>query len=81
MPKFYFQLLDGTGQDAVESEFEFDNFEVARSQAKSALGEMAREGLPEDPSNMMSVEILDGDRNPLLEIRLTFDEIWKPGLT
>lgn len=36
MPKFYFQRLDGTGQDAVESELEFDSFGVARSEAESS---------------------------------------------
>jgi hypothetical protein len=78
MPKFFFQLLDGSGQDAVESEFEFSNLHAARSEAKNALGEMARDGLPNDPANIMSVEIFAAERQPLLEVRLTYNEIRKP---
>lgn len=78
MPKFYFQLLDGTGRDATESEFELEDLQGARLQARRALGEMADEGLPNDSADMMSVEILDAERIPLLELRLTFDEIHKP---
>jgi len=77
MPNFIFQLLDGTGRDAVEREAEFNDFQAARQEARRALGSLANDGLPEDPANMMSVEVLDADRNPLLEVRLTFDEIRK----
>jgi hypothetical protein len=77
MPRYLFQLLDGTGADATELERECDTFEDARANAKIMLSDMVRSGLPEDSGNMMSVEIFDADKLPLVELRMTFDEIAK----
>ncbi|MBP2444807.1 hypothetical protein JOH51_002246 [Rhizobium leguminosarum] len=41
------------------------------------LAEMAAEGLPAEPLNMLSVELFDERRRPLAEIRLILEEIAK----
>jgi hypothetical protein len=71
MPKFVTQLLDATGADASEVEFDFESLADAKLETRAALGEMGRDGLPDDPMKMISAEIFDKDRNPLLELRPT----------
>jgi len=78
MPRYLFQLIDGSAADATEMDFEFDTFGAARSKAKTMLCEMVLKGLPEHTGDMMSVEIFDANKVPLLELRMTFDKIAKP---
>ncbi|WP_442981241.1 DUF6894 family protein [Rhizobium sp. S152] len=77
VPRYIFQLLDGTGADANEHAHDFDTFDDARSHAKTLLCEMVQNGLPDAPGAMMSVEIFGADKGPLTELRMTFDEIAK----
>ena len=48
-----------------------------RATLAPVLAEMAAEGLPTAPLNMMSVELFDESRRPLAEIRLILEEIAK----
>ncbi|ANP86536.1 DUF6894 family protein [Rhizobium leguminosarum] len=77
MPKFYFQLFDRDGAGATETGYDFDSVEAAKAEARRVLAEMAAEGLPTAPLNMMSVELFDESRRPLAEIRLILEEISK----
>ncbi|MCJ9695259.1 hypothetical protein MOV76_27110 [Rhizobium sp. PRIMUS64] len=77
MPKFYFQLFDRDGAGATETGYDFDSIEAAKTEARRVLAEMAAEGLPTAPLNMMSVELFDENRRPLAEIRLILEEIAK----
>ena len=77
MPKFYFQLLDGDGVGATETGYEFASIKAAKAEARRVLAEMAAEGLPAEPLNMLSVELFDESRRPLAEIRLILEEIPK----
>ncbi|OWV70164.1 hypothetical protein ATY77_19180 [Rhizobium sp. R634] len=76
MPKFYFQLFDRDGVGS-ETGYEFESIEVAKAEARRVLAEMAAEGLPAPPLNMLSVELFDDSRSPLAEIRLILEEIAK----
>lgn len=77
MPKFIFQLVDGTSSDATEIEHDFPSLDDAKREARQTLGEMAREGLPAKPLNMLSVEIFDANNSPLHEVRLLLEELEK----
>nr|WP_205923406.1 hypothetical protein [Rhizobium leguminosarum] len=77
VPKFYFQLFDRDGVGATETGYDFDSIEAAKAEARRVLAEMAAEGLPTAPLNMMSVELFDESRRPLAEIRLILEEIAK----
>lgn len=70
MPKFYFQLFDRDGAGTTETAYDFASIEAAKAEARRVLAEMATEGLPAAPLNMMSVELFDESRRPLAEIRL-----------
>ncbi|PCK83641.1 hypothetical protein CPT32_28050 [Rhizobium sophoriradicis] len=77
MPKFYFQLFDRDGAGVTETGYEFETVEAAKAEARRVLAEMAAEGLPAAPLNMLSVELFDESRRPLAEIRLILEEIAK----
>ncbi|MBX5165057.1 MULTISPECIES: DUF6894 family protein [unclassified Rhizobium] len=77
MPKFYFELLDRDGVGTTETGYEFASIEAAKAEARRVLAEMAAEGLPSEPLNMLSVELFDESRRPLAEIRLILEEIAK----
>ncbi|MBY5701035.1 DUF6894 family protein, partial [Rhizobium leguminosarum] len=50
---------------------------AAIDEARTALAEMAADGLPTGDYNMLSVEIFDQQHNPIREIRLILEEIDK----
>lgn len=77
VPKFYFQLFDRDGAGTTETAYDFESIEAAKAEARRVLAEMATEGLPAAPLNMMSVELFDESRKPLAEIRLILEEIAK----
>jgi hypothetical protein len=67
--------LDGGG--LTETGVHFDTVEQALAEAHRALAEMAADGLPNPPLNMISLELLDEHRKPIREMRLIFEEIDK----
>lgn len=77
MPKYYFQLLDHAGVRPTEMTYDFDTAEEAFAEARTALSEMAADGLPSTEFNMLSVEVFDEKRKPIREIRLVLEEIDK----
>jgi hypothetical protein len=77
MPKFFFQVIDRTSPEPTELSHEFPSLEDAKKEARLALAEMACEGLPEAPLNMISVELFDENRVPIAEFRLLLEEIPK----
>ncbi|RAX41250.1 DUF6894 family protein [Rhizobium tropici] len=77
MSKFLFQLLGQKGPLPVELEYNLATVEDAKRQARTALAEIARDGLPEEPLNMLAVEVFDHERRPIVELRLLLEEIPK----
>ncbi|ACI58440.1 hypothetical protein GGI64_001883 [Rhizobium leguminosarum] len=75
MAMFYFQLFDHEGVRPTEMAYEFDSTEAAIKEARTALSEMAADGLPSTEYNMLCVEVFDAQRNPIREIRLVLEEI------
>jgi hypothetical protein len=77
MPVYYFQLLDHEGVRPTEINYDFASEQAAFDEARTALAEMAADGLPRGDYNMLSVEIFDEQHKPLREIRLILEEIDK----
>ena len=77
MPQFYFTTVAGDGTIQSQIPGEFDDLELAKLEARRILANLASDGLPREPIDMISVEIYDADRRPLSEIRLALQEIVK----
>jgi hypothetical protein len=78
--RYHFEVMDGSGDGPVNMALDFDTLDKALEQAHIALAEMARDGLPKEPINMMTVEVFDADQRPLTELRLTFEVIPKSAM-
>lgn len=78
MPRYYFASIDRDGLIPPERTYEFANDVEAIAEARRALAEMALDGLPKEPMNMLSVEVFDEKRQPIMEVRLTLETIPKP---
>jgi hypothetical protein len=57
MATFYFQLLDHDGVRPTAMSYGFEPVEAAIEEARTALTEMAADGLPTSDYNMLSVDI------------------------
>ncbi|MFK0335610.1 hypothetical protein [Rhizobium sp. 2MFCol3.1] len=77
MPTFIFQLVDGSVGDVTEIQHEIDTLDEARSEGRTLLRELVAKGSPDEFADMMSIEIFDAERRPIVELRLTFDQIEK----
>ncbi|KQV82132.1 hypothetical protein [Rhizobium sp. Root1220] len=75
MATYYFQLVDHDGVQPTEMSYEFDTPEAAIEEGRTALAEMAADGLPLGDYHMLSVEVFDHQRKPVREIRLILEEI------
>lgn len=80
MPAFIFSIVDQSGSAPVEMEYEFPDIESAKAEAKSVLGEMAADGLPNIHENLIGIKVFDLGRNLVVEYSLTLKEIDGPGL-
>ena len=70
MPRFYFDIADGpeTGIDDVG--LEFPNLEAARANALAALGEIARDELPDGDRRDFQISIRDEGGQVVLKATL-----------
>lgn len=79
MPKFYFEILERDGS-VTEGEGDFASLGEAKIEAGRMLTDVAADGLPCPPMNMISIEILGESREPLWEARLSYEEIDKAAI-
>jgi hypothetical protein len=77
MPQFYFTTIAADGTIRTGIPCEAADIDAASKEAKRELSRLAAEGLPDDPINMLSVEIYDEQQKPELELRLVLEEIRK----
>jgi hypothetical protein len=72
MPRFYFDHRDGDRVSRDDSGLEFKTAEAAKEMAKRALGELAKDALPEDGDRELSIEVSDENHIHLFRLALTF---------
>ena len=75
MGQFYFKIQDQDGVLQPDRGFEFQDLELAKTEAKTLLAEMALDGLPNEPIDSISVELQDANRVPILTYRLLLEAI------
>lgn len=75
MPGFHFRIVDRDGIFSTEQAYQFESADAACRHAKTVLAEMALDGLPGEPVNAYSVQVLDARRHVIYEVRLKVEII------
>mgnify|MGYP001054499849 CR=1 FL=1 len=70
MSLFYFKTIDNDGTVPGDLPFEFPDLFAAVEEAKHVLAEMALDGLPQWPGGSLGIEVQNGDRSPIVRLRL-----------
>lgn len=77
MARYEFACVVGTDVVETGQVREFDHVDDARTEARALLGSLAAQVLKTREVDMISVEIFDGSKAPISELRLVFEEIPK----
>ncbi|WP_141105535.1 MULTISPECIES: hypothetical protein [unclassified Rhizobium] len=75
MPTFFLRLIDKECVEAGDLRYDCASAEDAIEEARIALAELAREGLPRVPGGTLAVEVLNEYHCPIKEVRLLVQEI------
>ncbi|GAA3114235.1 hypothetical protein GCM10010520_67730 [Rhizobium viscosum] len=70
MSHFYFKTIDNDGTVPGDLPLEFPDLFAAVEEAKHVLAEMALDGLPQWPDGSLGIEVQNGDRSPIVRLRL-----------
>jgi hypothetical protein len=70
MPKFYFKTKDNDGISPGDAPFEYPTLTAAIDQAKKVLAEMALDGIPDENGRQLTVELEDGNHDPVVVVSL-----------
>ena len=77
MPRFYFDVRDGTTFVPDEEGIEFPGINEARNDASKSLGEMIKDAMPNGLHHDMAIEVRGEDKGPLFKVQITF-EVLRP---
>lgn len=78
MPRYVFQTLHAESDEPLDSAREATDDDAARDIGRQMLVAAASKGLPSAHGDMIAVEVFDSERQPLVEVRLVYEEIAKP---
>jgi hypothetical protein len=73
MPRYYFDTRDNDLFIADEDGLDLSGDNAARDETSRGLADMAKDVLPGAMRRLLSVEVRDAARQPLLAARLTFE--------
>ncbi|MDO5897270.1 DUF6894 family protein [Agrobacterium sp. Azo12] len=74
MPTYIFRTIDQNSPTPVEIRHDFPDDDAARLEAKTALGEMAQDGLPINDLHRLAIMVLDEAGAFIVEYRLVLEE-------
>jgi hypothetical protein len=72
MTRFLFDHRDGEKVSVDDEGLELASADNARQQAKKALGEIARDALPENGDRELGINVRAEDGAPVVDLRLSF---------
>lgn len=70
MPRYFFDVTDTGAASQDEEGLELASLEEARKEALGALGDMAKDELPDGDSREFTIHIREGDGPPLITASL-----------
>jgi hypothetical protein len=73
MPRFYFDVREGTRFIPDEEGLEFDSFEAAEREAATAAAEIGRDRLPKGDAREITVEVRNEHRQRVLTVTVSME--------
>ena len=73
MPRFYFDIREGTGFTPDETGMEFDSLEIAEREAAIAAAEIGRDRLPLSDDRAVTVEVKNEHHQRVLTITISLE--------
>ena len=73
MPRFYFDIREGTHFIPDETGLEFDSLEAAEFEAASAATEIGWDRLPKEDSREVTIELRNEHRQRVLTVTVSMD--------
>jgi len=73
MPRFYFDVREGTKFFPDEEGLEFDSLEAAEHEAATAAAGIGRDSLPKGDGREVTVEVRNEHRQRVLTVKVSLD--------
>jgi hypothetical protein len=73
MPRFYFDMREGTRFVPDEEGLEFDSREAAEREAAAAAAEIGRDRLPKSDNREVTVEVRNEHRQRVLTVKVAME--------
>lgn len=73
MPRYYFDTFDGETLLRDDEGFEFHDLDAARAEAAFAIGEMARDAMPDGMHREFRIDVRDEGGRPVLRVTFTLN--------
>jgi len=73
VPRFYFDVREGTRFIPDEVGVELDSLEAAEREAATAAAEMGRDRLPKGDSCVVTIEVSNEHRQQMLTVKVSMD--------
>jgi hypothetical protein len=80
MPRYIFQTLHAESDEPLDTARDAPDDDAAKEIARQMLVTAASIGLPSSHGDMIAVEVFDSKREPLVEVRLVYEEIAKASI-
>jgi hypothetical protein len=73
MPRYYFDVRDDDKVTTDDEGVLLDGIETVKKEAATALADIARDVIPGATRRVLTIEVRDDTKRPLLEARLVFE--------
>ena len=73
MPRFYFDVREGTSFTPDEEGLQFDNLAAAEREAAVAAAEIGRDHLPKGDSREVMLEVMNEHRERVLTVKVSME--------
>jgi hypothetical protein len=73
VPRFYFDVREGTSFTSDEEGLEFDNLDAAERMAAEAAAEIGRDRLPKGEAREITVELRNEHRQRVLTVKVSME--------
>ena len=76
MPRYFFDIDDGTRQTRDDTGFDLPDLQTARDEALAVLPSLARDEIPDGDEHVLTVHVRDAEGQPIFRASLSLSSQW-----